>query len=279
MTPYIETIRKYSKAKIILRAHNVEHKIWERMTVACKNPIKKAYLNLLTKRLKKYELETINDYDGIAAITSIDADYFGKSGCKIPIINLPVGINLDKIPIIENKLDNEFNLFHLGTMNWMPNIEGIQWFLEDSWMKIHSKFPNLKLYLAGRFMPEWLLNSKYPNVNVQGEIFNATDFMLSKSVMIVPLISGSGIRVKIIEGMSLGKVVIATSIGAEGIDYTNKENILIANTVEEFIEAIEILSDKEVLIEIGKNAKNLIESKYDNKNLAKKLIEFYESMV
>ena len=102
--------------------------------------------------------------------------------------------------------------------------------------------------------------------------------MLSKSVMIVPLKSGSGIRVKIIEGMSLGKAVISTSIGAEGIDYTNKKDILIADNVNEFINAIELLSDYKVLNQIGENAKTLIESEYDNKNLTKKLIEFYKAL-
>jgi glycosyltransferase involved in cell wall biosynthesis len=275
MTPYLPIIRKYSKAKIVLRSHNVEHLIWERMTLACKNPFKKAYLNLLTKRLKKYELETINDYDGIAAITNTDAEYLKKCGCKIPILDLPVGIDLDEITSSVNNTSNDINLFHLGTMNWMPNIEGIKWFLEECWLGIHKKFPNLKLFLAGRFMPESLLNSNYPNVEVQGEVKDAAEFMLSKSVMIIPLKSGSGIRVKIIEGMSLGKVIISTSIGAEGIDYTNNKDILIANNTDEFIKAIQTISDLNVFNEIGQNAKMLITKKYDNKNLTKKLIDFY----
>ncbi|NVO03246.1 MAG: glycosyltransferase [Bacteroidetes bacterium] len=278
MAPYLETIRKYSKAKIVLRSHNIEHLIWERMTLACKNPLKKAYLNLLTKRLKKYEIGIINSFDGIAAITNTDADYLRECGCKIPILDLPVGIYLNDIPIKTESISNEFNLFHLGTMNWMPNIEGIEWFLEECWMEIHEKFPEIKLYLAGRHMPGWLLKSSYPNVIVIGEVSSSNEFMLSKSVMIVPLKSGSGIRVKIIEGMSLGKAVISTTVGAEGIDYTEKEDILIANNSGDFIEAIQFLKEKEVLTKIENNAKILIETKYNNVFLAKKLINFYNSL-
>jgi glycosyltransferase involved in cell wall biosynthesis len=278
VTPYVETIRKNSKAKIIFRSHNVEHCIWERLTVLTGNPLKKVYLKLLASRLKKYEVRMLNNYDAIACITDLDTQLFKKLGCRIPLIHVPFGIQLtDYKPATSNA---EFpSLFHIGAMNWMPNEKAIKWFLEKVWTKIHLKYPDLNLYLAGRNMPGWLLQLKTKHVIVLGEVRDSSEFMNSKSIMVVPLQSGGGMRVKIIEGMALGKTIISTSIGAEGIAYTNKTNILIANSDEEFVEAIEqCIANKVFSDEIGRNARILIENKYDNRKISECLSEFYQTL-
>lgn len=278
MAPYLKLIRKYSKAKVILRSHNIEHMIWGRITSITRNPMKKAYLNLLSKRLKNYELSVINDFDGMTTVSKIDAGYFRNSGCRIPVSDIPFGIDIDKYHKGENSFEFP-SLFHLGAMNWIPNLEGIKWFLDHAWPLIHKKFPGLKFYLAGRLMPEWLLKIRLPNVEVLGEVPDATAFINSKAVMIVPLFSGSGIRVKIIEGMALGKAVISTAIGAEGIEYTNGENIMIANDPPEFLEAIErCINNRGFTERLGTNARKLIEDQHSLRTIIQKLVTFYASV-
>ena len=278
VTPYIETIRKHSDAKIVLRAHNIEHLIWDRITQATKNPIKKFYLSHLSKTLKKYELDALDKFDGIAAITKTDADFFKKTGTKTPIVDIPFGINLNKFQLSDGEYEFP-SLFHIGSMNWMPNEEGIDWFLNKVWDLIYKKMPDLKIYLAGREMPDWLINYKKTNVEVVGEVENAQDFINSKAIMIVPLFSGSGIRIKIIEGMALGKAIISTRLGAEGIHYEDNKNILIANTPEEFVIQIEkCIKSKELCETIGFYARKIIEEEYDNKMIMKRLVEFYKEI-
>ena len=279
MTPYINIIRKYSDAKIILRSHNIEHLIWERITSVTKNPLKKSYLTYLTGKLKSYELTTMNDFDGIVTISNKDADYFKKAGCRISISDIPFGVDVTKYN--NSNTNYEFpSLFHLGSMNWMPNEEGIKWFLQNTWKVIHKRFPEIKFYLAGRMMPEWLQNIQKPNIEVLGEVDDAREFINSKAVMIVPLFSGSGIRIKIIEGMALGKAIISTTIGAEGIDYTNGENILIANTPDEFLRAIEKCNESKEFCELlGSNARKLIEEKHNLELITQKLEGFYKMVL
>ena len=125
-------------------------------------------------------------------------------------------------------------------MNWLPNKEGIKWFLDEVWPIIHQALPDLKIYLAGREMPSWLLELNLSNVKVIGEVPDAHEFIRSKSISIAPLLSGSGIRIKIIESMAMGKAVVATTIGAEGINYTTGKDIMIADTPEAFCEAVAI---------------------------------------
>jgi polysaccharide biosynthesis protein PslH len=279
MAVYQGVIREHSKARIIFRSHNIEHLIWKRITENTRNPLKKLYLAHLTQKLKKFELSSLNLFDGVTTVSHIDAEFFKSLGFTVPILNVPFGVDVMKYELKEP--DSDFpSLFHLGAMNWIPNEEGIRWFLDQCWNRIHLKFPQLKIYLAGRQMPNWLISCSEPNVHVLGEVPDAQEFMRSKSIMVVPLFSGSGIRVKIIEGMALGKPVITTKVGAEGIDFKEGEHLLIANNPDEFLSAIEkCISNRDFCDQLGKNARKLIEEKHNMPQIIGKLEEFYRQLL
>lgn len=276
VTPYLDVIRKHSKAKIVLRSHNVEYLIWERLASEATGLFKQKYLSLLAKRLKNYELNLLNKYDAIACITELDASVFKKAGCTIPIIHIPFGIDLEKYKVDDSNLEKP-SVFHIGAMDWQPNIDGVNWFLKNAWDKLIGLYPSLKLYLAGKNISS---NYNQTNVVVDGEVVDAHRYISSKSIMIIPLSSGGGLRVKIIEGMALGKTIVSTSIGAEGIDYENKKNILIADSPSEFVDAIDkCINDSTFTDMLGKNARLLTETKYNNKLICNKLSDFYKSLL
>lgn len=283
MTTYVHTIRRFSKAKIVLRSHNLEYMIWERLARQSSNPAKKIYLTHLAKQLKNYEVNVLSGIDGIAAITDEDQQKYQNLGCKKPMITIPFGINLSDYHLSEDQFSpnqNELKLFHLGAMDWKPNLEGIAWFLDEIWSVAQPKFPGISLHLAGRNMPDWLLENEFKNVTNHGEVKSANQFILENDIMVVPLLSAGGMRVKIIEGMALGKVVISTSIGAEGINCKDRENILIANNLDEFEnQLIWIQESPERLKEIGENARRLVEGYYDNESIMRDLYGFYVNLI
>ena len=280
-TPYIKTIRDNSTAKIILRSHNLEYMIWERLSNESNNPAKKIYLKILSSQLKKYEIDILNLVDGIATISSEDLAKYKHLACNKPLINIPFSINIDKYISKDKTLDiKNIKLFHLGSMNWKPNLEAVSYLLKAIWPQIYTKFPNLSLHIAGREMPEWMVSNDIQGLTNHGEIISSTDFMNDHDIMIVPLLSAGGIRVKIIEGMALGKTIISTKIGAEGIDYTDGENIIIANTTEEITDKISyLLTNPEKIKHIGTNAKKFVRSYYDNIKITKKLSTFYNEVI
>jgi polysaccharide biosynthesis protein PslH len=279
VTPYVDVIRKYSNAKIVLRSQNVEFMIWERLAEDCSNPLKKIYLKFLAKRLKVYELDMLNKYDAILTITELDTKVFKYMGCVNPIIHVPFGIDLEKYKIDLTNLEKP-SVFHIGAMDWRPNADGINWFLRGVWLVVVENCSAIKLYLAGRNMPDWLTNFKMKNVVIEGEVADSHEFINSKSIMIVPLNSGGGMRVKIIEGMAFGKTIISTSVGAEGIDYENGKNIIIADTENEFSEAIQkCINDSEFADLIARNARILAETKYDNQIICNQLSDFYKGLL
>lgn len=273
LTPYVPLIRQHTQAKVILRAHNVEHLIWQRVAHSTRNPLKRSYLKHLSLTLRAYEMEHINDYDGVVCITRADADTFKANGCRRPITAIPFGLE----PTTHRQRPVEpGSLFHIGAMDWMPNQESIGWLLDVVWPVVHRQVPQAHLYLAGRKMPGKWMKADIEGVTVVGEVDDAADFIADKEINIVPLLSGSGIRVKIIEAMAAGKVVITTTLGAQGIDYIDGKNILIANTPDEFARQIKrCLTDKEYSHSVGAAAAQLIKEQYDGQRLADELVRFY----
>ncbi len=274
---YIPVFRKLSKAKIVLRAHNVEHTIWRRLAENTHNPVKKIYLRILAKRFEQFEISQIRNMDGVACISGTDADFFRSLDVKTPVEEIPFGIIAQAIP--EDIPVEIPSLFFIGSMKWAPNCEGLRWFLDKIWPSIHHEFPDLKYYIAGRSTPSWLIQKRYPNVILMGEVEDAQMFMAGKSVMIAPLLSGSGVKIKVIEAMYAGKAVITTTIGAEGIYGNDKENILIADTPDDFLRAIRnCVHDPAFAERIGNNAKETILEKHQSKEIICKLISFYEKI-
>jgi glycosyltransferase involved in cell wall biosynthesis len=277
MASYMNIIRQNSNAKIVLRAHNIEHLIWERIALNSSNPVKKWYLRHLSATLKKFEESVPAMVDGIAAITGKDAEFF-KSASKTPVITIPFGINPADYPFAVRAV-NDPTIFIIGAMNWIPNQEGVRWFLQNVWPDLFHRYPKLRFHIAGREMPSWMKHIKLPNVIVEGEVENASSFYSSHDIMIVPLFSGSGIRIKVIEAMAYGKTVISTQVGAEGIDYTRGENLLSANLACEFFEMISVCIDHpEILQKTGAQARNLIESSYDRTKIIMLLEAFYRQL-
>ena len=277
VTKYISIIRENTTAKVIYRAHNIESEIWENNAKQEKG-IKSSYLNLLAKKLKRFEKKIINQFDGIAAITKNDQQKFLKMGCKIPVEVFPFGIDIKKY--IKSNSQTPISIFHLGSMDWKPNEMGIKWFLDNIWSSIANQFPAVKLNLAGKNMPKWLLNYQQSNVVIHGEIVNAIDFMNQHTIMVVPLFVGSGMRIKIIEGMALGKVVIATTLATEGITYQTNEQLIIADSAQEFIKSITLcLTNEQLRKKIEINANKMVTTNYDNKVIVNNLVQFFKHII
>ena len=277
--PYEKTVRKYSKALVSLRSHNVEYEIWDRVSKQETNFIKRKYLEILTKRLKKFETESLNNYDVLIPVTKRDNDRLNEMGNTKPSLVIQTGVYLDHLKPNTSKLEYP-SVFHIGALDWAPNQEGLKWFYENVWGLVIAKSPNIKIYIAGRNAPEWMITfiKKQQNVIYLGEIDDAYKFMNEKAIMIVPLLSGSGLRVKIIEGMSLGKTIVSTTVGTEGLDTTNNKNIMITDDTFAFAESIIKLSTNENLYkEIGNNAAEFSNENFNILKICKKQTDFFKN--
>jgi len=238
--PYISVIRENSKAIIIYRAHNIEHEIWSRTAIMA-HGFEKWYLKNLSKRIKQFEIQILNKYDLLVPITGRDGAILNKLGNKKPSHVSQTGID-SSVLIPNSKNLKHPTLFHIGSLEWSPNQEGLIWFFEHCWDAIREKYPDLQFFIAGRNAPTWFQKMmNLPNVVFKGEVADAYEFINSKSIMVVPLFSGSGMRIKIIEGMALGKPIVTTAIGTEGILTTSGVNIVVTEDADGFVQSISYL--------------------------------------
>lgn len=280
LTPYVPLIRQYSNARIVLRSHNVEHVIWERVA---KNSgfLKRWYLNQITPRLKQYEVGHLNSYDLMIAISRGDLDQFKRLGMVTPGLVIPIGLDSRDYDPDFGAFDGPLSISFIGSLDWMPNVEGLDWFLSEVWVPLLlPRFPQLTFHIAGRNTPDRLMELRIPGVVVHGEVPSAQAFLNAHALTIAPLLSGGGMRAKILEGMALGRVVISTTVGMEGIDVEDGVEALLADTPEDWLCKIEwCFEHRSRLSEIGAAAVSLCNSSYDNRSIARRLMAAYEALL
>lgn len=279
---YLDAIKKYSTAKLVFRPQNIEYVIWERYLRNINNPLKKLFIKIALKRLKKFEISKSGKVDGVIALTKDDAGILGKFVKNKPIVDIPMGFDFEELKNYDfNEQYIDFPVFyHLGSMDWLPNEEALRWFVDKILHLVIKKMPDVKIYIAGRNMQNYFYQIKSKNLIVEGEIKNPIEFQKNKAIMIVPLMSGSGIRAKIVEGLALGKTIITTTIGAQGIKYIDGENLLIADTPEKFAEQMyKCYLSEHFCKTISNNARKLSNENYHYISIAKEMIDFYTKLI
>jgi glycosyltransferase involved in cell wall biosynthesis len=274
-SPYLQIAQENSDAKCFCRVHNIEHLIWQRLSENEANFLKRKYLKILTNRLKNYEIDILKNFDLLLPISRTEEKYFSDNKINASFY-LPFGIDINK-PILENIEQNMHSIYHIGSMDWAPNVEGVTWFLSTVWDDLQTELKDVKLFLAGKNMPKSLLKKENNQTVILGEIEDFSAFSLSKNIMIVPLLSGAGIRIKVLEAMAFGKVVIATEIAVEGIGLTHQKNVLIANSPEDFKEQLHYcFSNLEKIKSIGDYAKQFVEANYSKEKIYLEVVEQFQ---
>jgi len=274
LAPYISTIRAYSTAKVVMRSHNVEFEIWERVAENTPFLPKKWYLQYLVKKLKTYEIAQLAQYDLLLAMTQRDVDYFNTLAPSNQIMVAPIGLDLKNYRMAVPATPPPYSISFIGSLDWMPNQDGLKWFLENVWSLIHKKHPSLAFHIAGRNTPQWVFDQAGKGVVVHGEVEDAKAFIAAHPITVVPLFSGSGMRVKILESMAMGRIVLTTTIGLEGISAQHGQEVFIGNTAQEFIQLIETcLQQPQQLRAMAQRAQAFITENYDNIRIGKRVIE------
>ena len=273
---YITCIRRHSKARIVLRAHNLEHRIWLQMAVREKRRTRKNYLTNLAQRILLLESSILYRIDLLAPISEEDALVFREMNPEIPVHVCNAGLATGNYPV--NEETDSLKLFYIGALDWGPNLQGLDWFFREVWPSLTSKWPELKLSLAGRNASAYPARATLPeNVIMEGEPEDAIAFFQRYNVMLVPLQAGSGIRIKVLEAMVMGKIVVSTSTGASGLNAKAGEQLFIADTPEEFIRIIQILMDDPSIYKtMGTRARNFVIENFDNLAIVRNLVSFYK---
>ena len=266
LATYIPVIREVTDAAVLLRAHNVEHEIWDRLGRRG-NRLQRPVYRELARRLRKFERAYLPKADVLCPITARDAEAFRRDlGYRGPVHVVPVGYDPDARlgEVLEAKPTTTFAMSFIGSLDWAPNLEGLDWFLQSIWPKLHRAFPDLQFHVAGRKTPPRILSLDLPNVFVHGEVPDSRAFLRDYPMTVAPILSGSGTRVKILDAMSAGRVVLTTSMGLEGIDAVDREHVLVCDDARTFVTQLNWLrGEGERGGKLGRAASALLRERFD----------------
>jgi glycosyltransferase involved in cell wall biosynthesis len=279
---YLNDLRELSKARVVLREQNVENQLWHNYAKKVKNPLARFFYQTATRRLEIFEKQMIQQVDGIVALSPVDAAYFRTNAPGTAVAEIPVCIDASGFEAVdaEKQYAHFPVLYHLGSMDWKPNIEGMKWFVRKVVPLLKAKHPEILIYIAGKNMPGWFFGKSDKNLIVEGFVPDAVKFQEDKAILFVPLLNGSGIRVKILEGMGLAKTIVATTTAARGIPVTDGENILLADTPEAFAEAISrcVVSEK-LCRSMGRNARQFATENYEMSRIGERTLVFFNKVI
>lgn len=277
--PYISTIREYSDARVVLRTHNVEAVIWKRLSIDAALP-KRQYLSIQAARLESYESMVINEVDRVLPMSEADASVLRKMGMNVEHTTIPISLDISNYTHkIEDKRPH--SICFIGSLDWRPNTQGLMWFVEHVWPLIRRHSPNISFHVAGRNASAKLESTLVQaGVDFCGEVPNAIDFIAQHDAMVVPLLSGSGQRVKILESLAIRIPVVATTIGAEGIAVEDKSSIILADDPDLFARQVcELLSNERLRDKIAAAGFSLIQERYSTQSMGQVYRSVYEEML
>lgn len=276
LATYLPAIREHSEALTVLRMHNVEYQIWQGLAKKS-NFLKRYYLNNLCVRVRNFERLAWQSFDLLLPITEKDANLVLRLEEVNDMVVAPFSIDMAQVKQGKNE---KWVGYHIGAMDWLANQEGMDWFLEKAWKRIHKAVPEFEFYFAGRNMPERYTRLHLQGVHCLNEVPSAEKFIEDKKILIVPLWSGGGIRVKILEAMAAGKVVITTRQGIKGLEAKTGEHYMQVATPDEFARAVKwCIDNKEAAGRMAQKAQELVKTRYESKAIINTVIAEIEVLL
>ncbi len=254
------------KGKVILHTHNAEFMLWRRLAELENNPLKKLLLKMEAKRVAKYE-QSIFDRSDLIFTTESDQELYHKHGFKLGNVETTYHLGNEQLLDLEdlNFSDTELALCFMGTLSWEPNIDGLIWFLKEVWPLLKKEFPQLKFYILGKDPDQRIKTvvQEDPHVIFTGFVKNLDDYLKKTRVYLAPLRFGSGMKVKVLEGLYRGVPTVSTSVGAEGLKVEDGKHIMIADQAEEFAsKCIQLLQNETLWNTIKKESRILADKQY-----------------
>lgn len=227
----------------VLFQHNVESVIWQRRTGLATNPLLRAYFHRQWQRMRQFEKNECQRFDRVIAVSEADARSFTEQYGIQAVSPIPTGVDVDYFADCLSRTEDSRELLFIGSMDWMPNEDGIRWFAEEVFGLVRSQNPESSLSVVGRSPSTALVRfaERTKGVNVMGTVPDVRPYLKRAAVSIVPLRIGGGTRIKVFEAMAAGVPVVSTSIGAEGLPVTNGEHLLLADDPRTFSDALTLL--------------------------------------
>jgi glycosyltransferase involved in cell wall biosynthesis len=239
--------------------------IWRRHAEHAGNIVKRLYFQLQAQRMAQYEGEACRKAKRVIAVSNADADTMRREYRVQDVSAVPTGVDLEffKNPGTPTPTGFKADLVFVGSMDWMPNSEGIRWFVREVFPLVLKKRPNTTFTIVGRKPPPDIDAMTNERIKVTGTVPDVRPYLWGSSVSIVPLRIGGGTRLKIYEAMAASVPVISTSVGAEGLEIEDGQNIAIADDAGPFADrCVDLLNDRATCQIMARRALEIVADRY-----------------
>jgi len=225
----------------ILFQHNVESTLWRRMAETESHSLKRIAYRIEASRMLRYEREAIKRFQHVIAVSENDRQQMLAidPSCEISVV--PTGVDTQTFTRVPHADATEPRIVFVGSMDWEPNIDAVTYFVNQIFPKIRAEFPAATFHIVGRNPAPSVRRLIGPSILVTGGVPSVRPYLRDATVVVVPLQIGGGTRLKIFEAMAMGKALVSTTIGAEGLEVKNGRDLLLTDTPETFADAVRVL--------------------------------------
>ncbi|MBD3401580.1 glycosyltransferase [candidate division GN15 bacterium] len=274
-TPYARYVRDIHGVPSVIVAHNIEASIWKRYYENDRNPLRRIYIGIQARKVENFERRCFGWAAGATAVSREEAEEIAGYGVHYPVEVIDNGVDIEFFSPDDTIPDPDTIVF-TGSMDWRPNQDAVTYFVESIFPLIRQRRPSAKVFLVGRKPPlkvEQL--GQVDGVTVTGTVDDVRPFIDRAGVYVVPLRIGGGSRLKILEAMAMGKVVVSTSIGAEGLEVADGENILIRDEEQAIAnQVVDCLEHPEKYHQLAEQGRKLVTSRYRWEDLGQRFHEY-----
>lgn len=225
----------------VLFQHNVESALWQRMASTESNPVKKLAFKIEFAKMRSYERAALRRFHHVIGVSEHDREQMlaMDSSCEVTVV--PTGVDTHKFSVAPPSTVNPPRVVFTGSMDWEPNIDAVDYFCQRIWPGVLKDFPNALFQVVGRNPHPKIQHLASDSVRVTGTVPSVAEYLRDAAIVVVPLRIGGGTRLKIFEAMAMGKAVVSSSIGAEGLDVESGRDLILADDDDAFTRAILLL--------------------------------------
>jgi glycosyltransferase involved in cell wall biosynthesis len=255
----------------VLFQHNVEAMIWKRHYEVHKNPLKRAFLYDQWRKTWRYERSACQRFDLVVAVSAADEQQMRDEYGLKHAAAVPTGVDIDYFNPSGTITPDKHNIVFTGSMDWLPNEDAMQYFIREVLPLVRKEIPDVTLTVVGRnpYVSLVELSKSDKSIVVTGRVDDVRPYIEKAAVYVVPIRIGGGTRLKIYEAMSMGKPVVSTTVGAEGLPVTNNEELVLADYASDFAAAlIRVFRDRDWAAELGGRAAKLVREKFGWRGVA-----------
>ena len=262
----------------VLFQHNVETLIWRRQAEHAEGKLWSGYLRSQARRMFEFERRKCLDALRVIAVSDADGRFFEENFGITNVSTIPTGVDLEYFAPPADPVPGSEIVF-VGSLNWQPNIEGLQWFCREVWLDVLRDMPGCRLAVVGRNpTPAVLRLQDLAGVTVHGSVPDVRPFFWGAKLAVVPLFAGSGTRIKIYEAMAAGTPQVSTHLGAEGLTASDGENIIFADDARTFREGcLRLLRDQDFRTTIRNSGLTLVREHFGHERVGRAFEEILRS--